>query len=299
MRPVIFGEVLFDVFPDGNAVLGGAPFNVAWNLRGFGFSPLFISRIGKDERGDLVLQVMLDWGMDVGGIQVDPDRPTGIVQVSLKEGQPTFDILADQAYDFIDPVAAGKVVRIGPFPLFYNGTLITRSETSRSTLETLRTNTKLPTFVDVNLRPPWWNLDGVIKLLSGVDWVKLNGDEFTSILGKESFSDEGVFQEAQQFLDQFSIKMLIVTLGATGAILVTPDFQEKENPVALEDVVDTVGAGDAFSSVCILGTILDWPPRAILQRAVSFAGEICRVQGATLKDQSIYDTYLKQWDVES
>ena len=46
-RPVIFGEVLFDRFPDGSVVLGGAPFNVAWHLQAFGRAPLFISTGGR------------------------------------------------------------------------------------------------------------------------------------------------------------------------------------------------------------------------------------------------------------
>ena len=37
----VFGEVLFDVFPDGKQVLGGAPFNVAWHLQAFGIAPYF------------------------------------------------------------------------------------------------------------------------------------------------------------------------------------------------------------------------------------------------------------------
>ncbi|MEM7234470.1 MAG: hypothetical protein AAF517_19985, partial [Planctomycetota bacterium] len=44
VRPVVFGEVLFDRFPDGRSILGGACFNVAWNLRGLGLDPLFVSR---------------------------------------------------------------------------------------------------------------------------------------------------------------------------------------------------------------------------------------------------------------
>ena len=50
-RPVIFGEVLFDHFPDGARVLGGAPFNVAWHLQAFGSAPLFVSRVGNDPAG--------------------------------------------------------------------------------------------------------------------------------------------------------------------------------------------------------------------------------------------------------
>ncbi|NIR30149.1 MAG: carbohydrate kinase, partial [Gammaproteobacteria bacterium] len=53
-RPVVFGEVLFDQFEDGDAVLGGAPFNVAWHLQGLGLRPFFASRIGEDRLGERV-----------------------------------------------------------------------------------------------------------------------------------------------------------------------------------------------------------------------------------------------------
>ncbi len=78
-RPIIFGEVLYDTFPDDAAVLGGAPFNVAWHLQGFGLQPLFISRVGTDELGAQVIADMQAWGMDLRGVQRDsissPTRP--------------------------------------------------------------------------------------------------------------------------------------------------------------------------------------------------------------------------------
>ncbi len=47
----VFGEVLFDCFPNGKQVLGGAPFNVAWHLQALGDDPTFISQIGDDTLG--------------------------------------------------------------------------------------------------------------------------------------------------------------------------------------------------------------------------------------------------------
>ena len=58
----IFGEVLFDHFPDGNRVLGGAPFNVAWHLQAFGQSPRLVSRIGRDPEGRQVREAMRSLG---------------------------------------------------------------------------------------------------------------------------------------------------------------------------------------------------------------------------------------------
>ncbi|MGB5338517.1 MAG: PfkB family carbohydrate kinase, partial [Gammaproteobacteria bacterium] len=94
----IFGEVLFDHFPDGKHVLGGAPFNVAWHLQAFGLTPRFISRVGADAEGESVLAAMRDWGMDTQAVQIDAQRPTGRVSVQIVDDEPAYDIVADCAY---------------------------------------------------------------------------------------------------------------------------------------------------------------------------------------------------------
>ena len=89
-RPVVFGEVLLDCFKDGTTVLGGAPYNVAWHLKGLGLDPLLLTRVGSDPRGDGIRAAMLPAGLDTTGVQVDPDLPTGTVNVSILDGQPRF-----------------------------------------------------------------------------------------------------------------------------------------------------------------------------------------------------------------
>jgi len=84
---VIFGEVLFDCFPDGNSVLGGAPFNVAWHLQAFGMSPMMISSVGDDELGNKVKSAMQDWSMRTTGLQLDPVHPTGSVDIEFVDGE--------------------------------------------------------------------------------------------------------------------------------------------------------------------------------------------------------------------
>ena len=101
-RPVIFGEVLFDRFPDGTSVLGGAPFNVAWHLKALGLGPLFVTRVGKDRLGGRILAAMEAWGMDTRGVQEDPDHPTGTVEVWVENGEPSYEIAMPSAWDLID-----------------------------------------------------------------------------------------------------------------------------------------------------------------------------------------------------
>ena len=102
---LIFGEVLFDCFPNGKQILGGAPFNVAWHLQAFGVAPLLISRVGNDGLGTQIKTAMQAWGMDCSGLQVDPDRPTGTVTVQFNGEEPLYDIVNPCASSTITPPA--------------------------------------------------------------------------------------------------------------------------------------------------------------------------------------------------
>ena len=121
----------------GASVLGGAPFNVAWHLQGFGLAPLMISGVGDDEHGKIVLETMRDWGMKTHGIQVDPGHPTGKVTVSLDGGQPSYEIESDQAYDHISTEAVLSQIKGGDFSLLYHGSLLTRTSQSRAMLDSV------------------------------------------------------------------------------------------------------------------------------------------------------------------
>lgn len=289
-RPIIYGEVLFDQFEDGTSVLGGAPFNVAWHLQGLGLNPLFISRIGRDSTGELVLTSMREWGMDTQGVQVDDERPTGAVQVSLKEGQPTFDILPDQAYDHINYESI-KTLPGGNYSLLYHGSLITRSPESDNTLLNIVTENKLPVFIDINLRPPWSDINRVKQSLETASWAKLNEHELASVLDRESVPENEVETVAFQLCKKLDLELLIVTLGEKGAYFITPNNTLTAKPFAVEKLADTVGAGDAFSAVSIFGLLQNWPNEKILNHALEFSSAICGIHGATSDNHALYKLY--------
>ena len=62
-------------------------------------------------------------------------------------------------------------------------------------------------------------------------------------------------------------------------------------------VVDTVGAGDSFTTVIILGLTYGWPMSLTLERALEFAARICEQRGATAMNKALYESYLKKWQV--
>ena len=291
-RPIIIGEVLFDCFDDGREVLGGAPFNVAWHLHAFGAQPLLISRIGEDARGDAILKAMTEWGMDCRGIQHDPQHPTGQVALTMQGHQHRFEILPDQAYDYLDTSTAMALPELSQASLWYSGSLVQRNSTSRSLIHAMQT-LHLPRFVDVNLRDPWWQREEILAMLQGVRWLKLNEDELAAL----GFSGP-MIPAAKQLQAQLGIELLILTLGAEGAILLTSAQQLQGEPVPVASLVDTVGAGDAFASVMLLGLLRDWPLASALQRALTFASAQCERQGAIWQDRQGYQALLAQWESE-
>ncbi len=289
-RITVFGEVLFDCFPGGEKILGGAPFNVAWNLCAFGQQPWFVSRVGEDEEGEAIRQAMATWKMATGGVQSDPQHPTGEVLITLDEGEPSYDIVGGVAYDFIEAEALDPQ----PCRMLYHGSLGLRNEVSRSALEQIRKRQNPLVFMDVNLRDPWWRREQVLEWVGQADWVKLNDEELALLQGSEG----DLTGRADAFLRHHRLEGLVVTRGAEGATLLTRDEPAFEvAPVAALRVVDTVGAGDALASVLLLGLNRGWPMRQTLERAQHFASAVVGQRGATVDDAEFYRPFIEAWDI--
>jgi fructokinase len=288
--PVLFGEVLYDCFDDGSRVLGGAPFNVAWHLQAFGCAPLFISRVGDDPLGRRIRDVMQDWGMSAAGLQLDSAHPTGEVQVSLREGQPSFEILSGRAYDHIQ---ADALPPMQP-SLIYHGSLGLREADSAAALEALLSRHPAPIFMDVNLRPPWWRAEQLGRLLDQARWVKINDDELETLVA----GDADLQGKARELIRRHDLSWVIVTRGAQGAFALDREGGYNEiAPHAAIHVVDTVGAGDAFASVCILGLLQEWSIPLIMERAQQFASLLVGQRGATISDPEVYRVLRMEWQL--
>jgi fructokinase len=287
---IIFGEVLFDCFPDGNIVLGGAPFNVAWHLQAFGVSPLFISRIGDDSYGNNIKEAMQNWGMDLSGLQLDSEHPTGVVNVNFINNEPHYEIVENSAYDFIQ---SSRLPSLQKDAILYHGTLALRSQSCVETLQKIKADISPSIFLDVNLRTPWWNLKSVELLLKEISWLKLNEDELSLIVPQESNTENRI----KYLLSTFPLNYITLTQGKAGAISFQSNGdRESIAPSQTTSVIDTVGAGDAFSSVLVLGIVKNWEISKTLVRAQEFASAIVGIQGATTQDQSFYQSFLRSWN---
>ena len=290
MTPCVFGEVLFDRFPDGSEVLGGAPFNVAWNLQAFGSSPIFISRVGEDELGEKIRTQMQNWNMDTSGLQTDTKHATGTVDITLHNNEPSFEIVANSAYDHI---AADAIPAIQA-SMIYHGSLALRDNNNRSALMSLKQRTRAHVFMDVNLRDPWWKTQDLHEMMSGARWIKLNENELAMLA-----NDGGDQHEQAIYLaEKYSLELVVVTLGGEGAFALDSNGSMHQiRPTANIDVVDTVGAGDAFASVCMLGIENNWEISEMLERAQQFASAIVGIRGATTDALEFFEPFERKWDL--
>ncbi len=291
----VFGEVLFDHFPDGKRVLGGAPFNLAWHLQAFLQEPCLISRIGKDAEGRSIRAAMSDWGMTTDFLQCDDSRPTGRVDIHIKDGEPSYDIVPSCAYDFIESgtIEAGTM-DLRDCDLLYHGSLALRNAVSAKALSDLKKHFKGTLFMDVNLRPPWWEKKQVLSWMRAAHWVKLNEAELHMLCP----GDGTLLARAQACRRSCDLVGLLVTRGAQGALAVTADLPPIQvTPSSQGTLVDTVGAGDAFSAVVILGLVRGWPLEKTMQRAQSFAAAMVCRRGATVSNKAFYTPYLSDYQL--
>ena len=90
-RIVALGEIVWDLFADEKRP-GGAPLNFAFHASQFGHEAWVVSRIGRDALGRELLDAVREMKLPTDLIQVDPEKPTGTVKISVNLfGEPKFD----------------------------------------------------------------------------------------------------------------------------------------------------------------------------------------------------------------
>lgn len=318
-RPVIVGEVLFDAFPDGRKVLGGAPFNVAWHLSAFGHDPLFVSAVGDDEDGHQIREAMQSWGLDTRGLTTSARYPTGRVVVTHGHDGPEYEIDDVSAWDDLELTGAvRRSIMDGGYRLLVHGSLVLRAGPARGVIEELR-NLLPEVVVDINLRQEWWTPDRVRDAIAGCSLLKVNEEELRTVstLLAPDVPDDAAYNTADNVPDSVPDHVpdnasvveratlvrdrldgadVVVTSGQGGALSISDDGV-KQIPASepSRPIVDTVGAGDAFTSVLIAGRLRGWSLAETLPRAAKFAAEICTRQGATSTERSPYESLQEEW----
>src|SRR5437660_955546 len=124
MKIISIGEVLWDVIGDAEHP-GGAPFNFAAHAKRLGHEVFFVSAVGKDARGERILNRMAEIGLSTRYVHLSEGHSTGLVTVTVDSaGQPDYVIHRPAAYDFPQLAQAEVEELLSPAPAWiYFGTL--------------------------------------------------------------------------------------------------------------------------------------------------------------------------------
>lgn len=271
------GELLWDVFPAGKKA-GGAPINFVYHASQLGAKGYAISAVGKDAQGaEIVAELERN---KISHLIEAVDFPTGVVNVMLDEkGMPTYEIVEGVAWDYI-PLTQKAIEAVKKADAICYGTLALRNEFSRNTiLELLSFAPKEAyKYFDINLRLNYYSKELVDELLSYSNVFKINDEEMVVI--RKLFGLEGTDEEiCHYFMKKYQLKFLLFTAGEKYSIIYSETEKSfLETPKV--KVVDTVGAGDAFSGAFLCAIIKGMQVSEAHKYAVKVSAFVCTKQGA-------------------
>jgi fructokinase len=292
MNPIVgVGEVLWDIYPDGRKVAGGAPFNFAFHCHQLGHAAAIASRVGNDDLGRELRARVRELGLSDEHIQIDKKLPTGTVRVSVdKAGQPTYAIDTSAAWGNLEWTHTLADLTRDAVALCHGTLALNGGKASRQVIDKMALRVhqhKGLTIYDVNLRGKSADSPDE-RAVFWSRWLKVNDDELGALMNRvgESIDDGVSVNSVQEMLDRLKADtkrddtVLIVTRGSTGAEVFTHGSHHRERaPHAT--VIDTVGAGDAFTAAMVCLHLEDRPLSECLRFANHYAARVCEHQGAT------------------
>lgn len=292
MNITSIGEILFDIYPD-HKKLGGAPLNFIYHIKKLTDNGNIISRVGKDILGNKVIGELKHAEISTDFIQQDNLHSTGKANVMLDEdGVPEFKIDTDSAFDFIALNEENENLVNSDTDCLYFGTLAQRSEISRNTIQSLF-NRGIKYFADLNLRQNFYDEEILVASLKAADFIKVNYDEMHVLNDLILQSEYNTEKVAYDLMEKFEINMITVTRGKDGSSIFENGKRFDYSNVDVK-VVDTTGAGDAFSAILCIGYLQGQENTFINKLANEFASEICKFEGALPKNDRIYEEFREQ-----
>lgn len=274
------GEVLWDMLPSGKQ-LGGAPANFTFQCRSLGAEARLVTRVGRDDLGLDVLDDFRSMGLPTDTVQIDPTWPTGIVEVALaSDGQPLYTIRAGAAWDRIDADSLAMSHAASADAVCF-GSLAQREEPSRSSIRSLVQAARADALriFDVNLRPPFVDPAVIEHSLELADALKLNDQELPALAAMFGLPTETRAAMAG-LARRFDLTLVALTRGSSGSLLLA-DGAWSDHPGVPARVLDTVGAGDAFTAALVVGRLAGRPLAAINQHANEVAAFVCSRPGGS------------------
>jgi fructokinase len=249
------GEILWDLLPDGKRP-GGAPANFAYVANALGNHGVVLSRVGNDEPGKEILAELNAKKLSTATIQLDDEKPTGLVEVRLENGQPNYRIVENSAWDFMEFSDDWREIAARADAVCF-GSLAQRKRVSRRTILEFVNLTRGWRIFDVNLRQPFYSREVLRESLKTANAAKLNYEELPVVAEMFGIKTPNPLRAAKDLLSQFDLNLICVTRGAAGSVLVA-NTEISEAAGFKVEVADAIGAGDAFTAALAHGLLRGW-----------------------------------------
>ena len=274
------GEVLWDMLPTGKQ-LGGAPANFAYHVNQLGLPAKVVSALGRDILGEEIRTILKD--KEIPSQIVTVDYPTGTVEVTLDEaGIPSYEIKTKVAWDNIPYTdEMGKLA--GQTQVVCFGSLAQRSDLSRSTIyrfiDAMPKSSDVLIVFDINLRQQFYSLEIIHESLCKCNVLKINNEELEEVSRLFNISADTMEEKCSQLIEMYDLKLVILTCGEQGSYVITNQTTSFIATPKVE-VVDTVGAGDAFTAAFIAGLLKGKTIQEAHKLAVEVSAYVCTQAGA-------------------
>ncbi|HEX7316226.1 MAG TPA: carbohydrate kinase [Pyrinomonadaceae bacterium] len=243
------GELIWDLFPEGRR-LGGAPSNFAYVSRLLGDEAAVASRVGRDALGREAVERLERAGLSTTYLQTDGEHPTGTVGVRIgAHGEPNFNVNENSAWDYLEWTPEWERLAASAAVVCF-GTLGQRRPEARETINRFLAATRADALrlFDVNLRHSFFTPDMLARSLRLASVVKLNAEELSAAASMLNLSVAGELGTARELLERFDLRLVAVTRGASGSLLVSREGADEHPGFRAERVSDTIGCGDAFAA---------------------------------------------------
>jgi fructokinase len=243
------GELLWDLLP-GGARLGGTTTNFSVFCARLGNRAVLVSSVGDDQYGRNAGSMLVQPNLDLQ-LQLDPAHATGTVEVTFSgDNQPSYNIPLGVAWDFIR--LTPRLLEVAPaVDAVCFGTLAQRHEASRSTIQAFidATTPQCVRVFDINIRMPWVTPEVLRWSLDHATIIKVSDEELPLAFSFLGFEHPPSPEAAARSLLQTYPRCALVatTLGAEGSVVTTRESSSRHPGFPIK-LVDTVGAGDAFSA---------------------------------------------------
>lgn len=294
------GEALFDIMPNGEVHLGGAPLNVALHASQLGAKSYIWSAVGRDTLGQTLIQTLEKNSIQTQWLSENADLETGVVQVMVdpQTGEPSYHIKENTAWDELE-WHDNLIEDIGEFDAITWGSLCLRTSHNQAIINALwhhlnqrrLQKLKIPICVfDINLRPPFIDWSIIEMSMDAADALKVNHEEWALLCPRflsrnQEIPDQQDPQtqeliEARAMMARFDLAWIAITHGAQGLSLHHRDGSLQAcGPVAKGG--DRVGAGDATNAALIVSLIKGYSWEDCAQIAAQCGAFVASQHGAT------------------